>query len=84
MVEGWIRRRLRMCLWKQWKKIRTKYRNLIKLELPDWVALSLANTCKAYWYIEGDSLNSALPNVYRANLGLMNLSNRYCDIRSTL
>jgi len=39
-LEGWIRRRLRMCLWKQWKKRRTKYRNLIKLGLSDWAALS--------------------------------------------
>ena len=84
MLEGWIRRRLRMCLWKQWKKIRTKYRNLIKLGLPDWAALSLANTRKAYWHIAGDSLNSALPNAYWANLGLMSLTNRYCEIRSAL
>jgi len=61
-LEGWTRRRLRMCLWKQWKKVRTKYRNLIKLGLPDWAALRLANTRKAYWHIAGDSLNSALPN----------------------
>jgi len=84
MLEGWIRRRLRMCLWKQWKKVRTKYRNLIKLGLPDWAALSLANTRKAYWHIAGDSLNSALPITYWANLGLMSLTNRYCDIRSAL
>ena len=83
-LEGWIRRRLRMCLWKQWKRIRTKYRNLIKLGLPDWAALSLANTRKAYWHIAGDSLNSALPNAYWANLGLMSLANRYCEIRSAL
>lgn len=84
MLEGWIRRRLRMCLWKQWKKIRTKYHNLIKLGLPDWAALRLACTRKAYWHIAGDSLNSALPNAYWANLGLMSLTNRYCVIRSTL
>lgn len=83
-LEGWIRRRLRMCLWKQWKKVRTKYRNLIKLGLPDWAALGLANTRKAYWHIAGDSLNSALPNAYWANLGLMSLTNRYCVIRSAL
>ena len=83
-LEGWIRRRLRMCLWKQWKKVRTKYRNLIKLGLPDWAALSLANTRKAYWHIAGDSLNNALPNAYWANLGLMSLSNRYYEIRSAL
>ena len=84
MLEGWMRRRLRMCLWKQWKKIRTRYRNLIKLGLTDWKALSLANTRKAYWHIAGDSLNSALPNAYWANLGLMSLTNRYCEIRSAL
>jgi len=84
MLEGWIRRRLRMCLWKQWKKIRTKYRNLIKLGLPDWAALRLAYTRKAYWHIAGDSLNSALPNAYWANLGLISLTNRYCEIRSAL
>jgi len=73
-----------MCLWKQWKKIRTKYRNLIKLGLPDWAAFSLANTPKAYWHIAGDSLNSALPNAYWVNLGLMSLTNRYCKIRRAL
>ncbi len=83
-LEGWMRRRLRMCQWKQWKKIRTKYRNLINLGLSDWAALSLANTRKAYWHIAGDSLNSALPNAYWVNLGLMSLTNRYCEIRSAL
>jgi len=57
---------------------------LIKLGLPDWAALSLANTRKAYWHIAGDSLDSALPNAYWANLGLMSLTNRYYEIRSAL
>ena len=30
-LDSWIRRRLRMCLWKNWKKPKTKIRNLIKL-----------------------------------------------------
>jgi len=75
---------IEMCLWKQWKKIRTRYRNLIKLVLPDWAALRLANTRKAFWHIASDSLNSALSNTYWANLGLMSLTYRYCEIRSTL
>ena len=73
-----------MCLWKKWKKIRTKYRNLIKLELPVWAALSLTNTQKAYWHIAGDSLSGAPLNTYWAKLGLMSLTNRYCEIRSVL
>ena len=30
-LDSWIRRRLRACIWKQWKKISTKHRNLVKL-----------------------------------------------------
>jgi RNA-directed DNA polymerase len=83
-IEGWMRRRLRMCLWKQWKKIRTRYRNLIQLGLPGWKALSLANTRKAYWHIAGDSLTRALPKAYWAKLRLMSLTDRYGEIRSAL
>ncbi len=43
---------------------------LVKLGFPDWAAPRLANTRKAYWHIAGDSLNSALPNIYWDNLGL--------------
>ncbi|EGD50221.1 Group II intron maturase-specific domain protein [Thermoanaerobacter ethanolicus JW 200] len=30
-LDEWIRRRLRACIWKQWKKIKTKHDNLVKL-----------------------------------------------------
>jgi hypothetical protein len=30
-LDEWIRRRIRMCFWKQWKKIKTKHDNLIQL-----------------------------------------------------
>ena len=73
-----------MCLWKQWKKIHTNYHKLIQLVLPDWKALSLANTRKPYWDIARDSLNRALPKAYQANLGLISLTNRYREIRSAL
>ena len=53
MLEGWMRRILRMYLWKQWKKIRTKYRNLIRLGLPDWAALSLAIPVKPTGILQG-------------------------------
>ena len=34
VLEGWIKRRLRMCLWKDWKNPRTRVRNLIHLKVP--------------------------------------------------
>ncbi|NLG19733.1 MAG: hypothetical protein GX556_20635 [Fibrobacter sp.] len=32
-LDEWTRRRLRMCIWKQWKKVRTRFQNLMKLGL---------------------------------------------------
>jgi hypothetical protein len=46
--------------------------------------LCLANNCKGYWHIAGDSLNRVLANVYWANPGLMSLANRYYKIRNAL
>ena len=34
-INGWLYHRIRMCIWKQWKKPRTKARNLIKMGVPE-------------------------------------------------
>ncbi len=48
-VDEWYRRRLRMVIWKQWKRIRTRLRNLIKLGVAKYKAWDYANTRKGYW-----------------------------------
>ena len=50
-VDEWYRRRLRMVIWKQWKRIRTRGRNLIKLGIVKYKAWEFANTRKGYWRI---------------------------------
>jgi len=47
-LDEWIRRRIRMCFWKQWKKIKTKYENLIRLGATEEKAWEYANTRKSY------------------------------------
>ena len=79
-LDGWIRRRLRMCLWKQWKKVKTRYRELRNLKLPEWVVHELANARKGYWRMSG-VLNRALNNAYWQGQGLMSLVKRYHEIR---
>lgn len=70
-MDGWIRRRLRMCLWKNWKKPRTKTRNLIRLGIPDWQAYEWGNTRKSYWRIsKSPILSRALTNSYWSSHGL--------------
>ena len=81
-IEGWLRRRLRMCLWKQWKRVRTRYRELRALGLPERVVHQLANTRKGYWRIAGGPLNNALGTAYWRAQGLMSLTERYYSTRN--
>ncbi len=43
--------RLRYCIWKSWKRIRTRIRNLIKLGVPQWQAIKCSFTRKGGWHI---------------------------------
>lgn len=55
-IDEWYRRRLRMVIWKQWKRIRTKGRNLIKLGLHKYKAWEFANTRKGHWRSAGSPI----------------------------
>jgi len=51
--DGWLRRRLRMYICKQWKKPKTRVENLKKLCMADWKAYRNGNTRKGYWAVAG-------------------------------
>jgi RNA-directed DNA polymerase len=48
-LDHWLRRRIRMCIWKQWRYARTKVRELRKLGTPLREAIRVAMSRKAYW-----------------------------------
>ena len=48
-LNGWLYRRIRMCIWKQWKLPKTRKRKLLSLGLPEWAACEGAYSRKAYW-----------------------------------
>jgi dTDP-4-amino-4,6-dideoxygalactose transaminase len=50
-IDEWLRRRLRSSIWKQWKRVRTRIRNLQRLGIPKSKAYEWANTRKGYWRI---------------------------------
>jgi len=50
-IDMWYRRRLRMVIWKQWKLIRTRGRNLMILGIDKYKAWEWANTRKGYWHV---------------------------------
>lgn len=77
-LDGWIRRRLRACVWKTWKKIRTKFNNLIKLGIPKDKSWEYANTRKGYWRISSSPiLNKTITNQRLINHGFKSLSSQY-------
>ncbi|NLG86011.1 MAG: group II intron reverse transcriptase/maturase [Firmicutes bacterium] len=76
-IDGWLRRRLRMCLWRQWDRVRTRLRELRALGLPEWVAHQLANTRKGPWRMSHRPLHSALNNAYWEKQGLLSLAKRH-------
>ncbi|KXG74075.1 Group II intron-encoded protein LtrA [Fervidicola ferrireducens] len=80
-LDGWIRRRLRLCLWKQWKRIRTRYRELRALGLPEQVVHEFANARKGPWRMAHGPMNRALGNAYWQSQGLTSLIERYQRLR---
>ena len=82
-IDMWIRRRLRMCLWKQWKNPRTKVKRLISLGVPKDKAYEWGNTRKGYWRIAGSPiLQRALSNQYWESNGLKSVLDRYNFLRN--
>ncbi len=57
-TDKWLRRRLRMFIWKRWKKIKTRYRMLKSLGYNQQNAIKYANTRKGYWHIAGSQILS--------------------------
>ncbi|MFL8939352.1 group II intron reverse transcriptase/maturase [Rossellomorea oryzaecorticis] len=83
-LDKWIRRRLRMIRWKEWKKIKTKYKNLKKYGVQERKAWEWANTRKGYWRVASSPiLHNALGNRYWDNQGLKSLYSRYQVKRQT-
>ena len=82
--DEWIRRRLRMIEWKQWKTPRTRVRKLKSLGVPDQKAYEWGNSRKKYWRIASSPiLHKTLDNSYWSDRGLKSLIIRYEFLRQT-
>ena len=77
-MDQWLRRRYRMYIWKQWKKPRTRYRNLLKLGVPDYYARPAAGSRKAYWVASDfPAVKKAITNERLECAGYYNISEAY-------
>jgi len=81
-VDEWYRRRLRMVIWKQWKRVRTRWRNLIKLGINKYKAWEWANTRKGYWHIANSFILNRTVTIDRLKqAGYILFSDYYRSVR---
>jgi RNA-directed DNA polymerase len=81
-ADEWYCRRLRMVIWKQWKRIKTRIANLIKLGVMKSKAYEWANTRKSYWHTANSNILNTTITTDRLRLaGFLFLSDYYRKVR---
>ena len=77
-INGWLYRRIRMCIWKQWKLPRTRKRKLMGLGLSEWAACEGAYSRKSYWRMSNVGVvKRALTKERLIHWGFFDLSTAY-------
>ena len=81
-TDKWYRRRLRMVIWKQWKRVKTRYKNLIKLGIAKSNAYMFSNTRKSFWRTaKSPILSTSVSNESLQKAGYLFFSTYYLSVR---
>lgn len=75
-TDEWLRRKIRAIYWKQWKRVKTRYRMIRRYHVPEWKVHELANCRKGVWRA-ALMLNSILTNKEIASLGYISMTDYY-------
>ena len=80
-TDQWIRRKLRVIIWKQWKKIRKRYTCLRKLGISHRDAYVTANARRGYYHIAHTRvLETAISKERLNRRGLVNSLDHYLKV----
>ncbi len=76
-LDSWLRRRIRMCLWKQWRYVRTKVRELLTMGTYKRTAILTALSRKSYWKLSRTlATHTGMTNKWISEtLGLLSIRN---------
>jgi group II intron reverse transcriptase/maturase len=74
VLDGWIRHRLRTLLWRQWKRVYARAKNLMRAGIDKQRAWQSATNGRGPWWNGGAShMNAAYPKSWFDRLGLVSL-----------
>ncbi|MDD3381665.1 MAG: group II intron maturase-specific domain-containing protein [Rugosibacter sp.] len=78
-LDEWIRRRMRMCYWKQWRWPRTKIKNLLALGVSLKSAIQHGCSSNSYWQMSRTPvINQAISNAWLQEQGLLSVKDLWC------
>jgi group II intron reverse transcriptase/maturase len=84
-LDGWIRHRVRACIWKTWFRIRTRVRNLRAFGLDERLVKRVANTSRGAWWVTGTStMSRLLSRQWLTEQGLISLQDRWQHLQRAL
>ena len=73
-LDEWLRRRVRMCYWKRWRRVRTKVRNLLALGTGKRTAILTAISSKSYWHLSKSmATQTGMTNDWLKGKGLVSI-----------
>ncbi len=80
-INGWLYHRIRMCIWKQWKKPKTRVRNLSKMGVPMELAWLAGNSRQGHWFTTHTvAVNMAMTKERLINSGFYDLATAYQSV----
>ena len=80
-LNAWLYHRIRMCIWKQWKKPRTKVRNLLKMGVPKDLAWQAGNSRRGNWFTTHTvAVNMAMTKERLIRSGFCDLATAYQSV----
>ena len=81
VLNKWLYHRIRMCIWKQWKKPKTRVRNLLKMGVPKELAHQAGNSRRGYWFVTHTvAVNLAMTKERLINSGFYDLATAYQSV----
>jgi len=80
-LDQWLRRRVRLCYWKQWRWPRTRRRNLIALGIRPAEVKKASRCRRGYWWMSGNGIvQRALNNAWLREQGVPDLKSRWIEM----
>ena len=79
-MDEWLRRRIRMCIWKSWKRPRTRVKNLVKCGIKPYWARICVNSSKGYWANAEGIMHQAATNEMLRRAGYPCLMDYYVKL----